>query len=246
MPISLSSNRETLGYPRRFRTGAEAGEFDPHTVLLLHMDGANNGVAFVDSSRGGIDSPHTVTANGGAKTTTADRKLGSACAIFDTTGNDFLSIPDSQDWNLGTREWTIDFWLKHDGSGDDFQGIISNDEAYALNTWQIGITKSTMNVYWNTRGFNQFSAGNISANTWTHFAFVRRGQNIITFKDGIVITNTAHTAPFYYYNQGLRIGRMYFDATTNRDLTGKLDELRISSIARWTANFTPPTAPYRP
>lgn len=79
---------------------------DAYTVLMLHMDGTDEGTTFTDSST----SAHTVTANGQTNTEIGQSMFGSASGQFDGT-DDYLSIPDSADWNFGNGDFTIDFWV---------------------------------------------------------------------------------------------------------------------------------------
>ncbi|MDP6925246.1 MAG: hypothetical protein R2568_10385 [Candidatus Scalindua sp.] len=76
---------------------------DANTVLLLHMDGANNSTSFTDSS----DNTHSVTAYGNAKMSTSPKKFGTASASFDGSG-DYLAVPDSADLNFGSGNFTLD------------------------------------------------------------------------------------------------------------------------------------------
>ena len=76
-------------------------------VLLLHCDGTDGSTSFIDSSSSG----HTVTAVGNAQIDTAQYKFGGASALFDGSG-DYLTVPDSSDFNFGANPVTIDFWVK--------------------------------------------------------------------------------------------------------------------------------------
>ena len=83
----------------RTKTVEQAGQ------LLLH------GSSLTDSS--GED--HSVTANGNASANVGG-PLGAGYFSFDGTG-DYLSIPDSDDWNFGSGDFVIDFWIAGDLSG---------------------------------------------------------------------------------------------------------------------------------
>jgi hypothetical protein len=60
-----------------------------------------------------------------------------------------------------------------------------------------------------------------------------------------VVDETTDSDPYIARPGNLTIGT-YFGTSLNYGLlAGFIDELRISKgIARWTSNFTPPTAPY--
>ena len=113
---------------------------DANTVLLMHMDGTNGGTTFTDSST----TPHTVTANGGANTSTAQFKFGTASCHMDGTG-DYLTIPDSPDWNLD-GDYTIEMWIRPAAVNAGTRFIIHQhqDSSYR---WQI----FQYNTYWQTQ-----------------------------------------------------------------------------------------------
>ena len=83
------------------------------------------------------------------------------------------------------------------------------------------------------------------SNQWIHYAVVRDGTNIRTFCNGVLINTTsytiANTAPII-----TTIGAYW---NTNNSSTGipnafsnvYTQDFRISNVARYTANFTPPT-----
>jgi len=54
----------------------------------------------------------TITAFSGAHHE-ANSPLGGSSVSFDGTG-DYLSLADSEDWNFGTGDFTIDFWVNFD------------------------------------------------------------------------------------------------------------------------------------
>ena len=93
-------------------SGLPSAEYssDAYTVLLLHCNGVDESTTFTDSSGGGVGSPHTVTAVGNAQIDTAQKKFDTGSALFDGTG-DYLSLEDSDDWDFGTGDFTVDCWI---------------------------------------------------------------------------------------------------------------------------------------
>ena len=82
-------------------TNTEA--YDSYTKLMLHTEGS--GATFTDSA-----TSKTVTANGNVTQTTAQYKFGSKSAVFNGS-TDYLSLADSDDWNFGTGDFTIEAWI---------------------------------------------------------------------------------------------------------------------------------------
>lgn len=80
---------------------------DGYTKLLLHCNGPDGSTNFVDDSA----SHHTVTAIDNAQLDTSEKKFGTASGLF-SENYDFLSISDSVDWDFGTGDFTIDFWVR--------------------------------------------------------------------------------------------------------------------------------------
>ena len=223
------------------------GGIDSNTKLMLHCDGANDGTTFTDSS----DSPHTVTVVGSTHTDTAVKKFGTASAQFDGAG-DQLTVPSSSDWNPYNTSFTADFWVYINSFNDDYDWLLGNTGANYYG-WNIQLEKSstTLNFLvgggssWaiNTAGGSGYA---ISTGTWYHIALVKNGTAWTVYVDGA--SRLTGTSAATDYNNTLQVGRssLWHDAGNSgpRDFDGYMDEIRISNNARWTADFTPPTAPY--
>jgi len=80
---------------------------DSYTKLLLHFDGPDGSTVMQDSS----GTNKVISAHGNAHIDASQHKFGSSSVYFDGDG-DFLSIPDNDDWNFGSGDFTIDFCLK--------------------------------------------------------------------------------------------------------------------------------------
>lgn len=221
---------------------------DPYTVLMLHMNGANMSTTFTDSSNGGVNSPHTMTAAGGAQIDTTQSKFGDASGEFRT--NRYVNTPDSDDWDFGTGNWTLDVWILPSTTQVAYSGIIGTVSAtptgYMLwmnSNRQVGIY-STAGGSWAS---DLLLTTPVTANVWTHIAFVRNGNNLSGYINGAF--NGSKIVTGYNYNSGnngLIMGGVYPTANpTANPYNGSIDEVRISKgIARWTANFTPPQAEF--
>jgi hypothetical protein len=229
------------------------GSIDSSTVLLLEFVGADASPTFADSS----PSNKTVTRNGDAQIDTAQykfskAKFGTASGLFDGTG-DYLSTPDSADWAFGTGDFTIDFWVRFnalpaassaaviysqnvDGTGNNQVDvwIYNNAGAYSL---------VFQSIAGGTTHLNEWFGVTITTNTWYHMAIVRSGSTWYGFNNGAYPYTTTNAAAVDDLAVQLVIGTAVDGTWWN--LNGWLDEFRISKdIARWTANFTPPAAPY--
>ena len=84
--------------------------------------------------------------------------------------------------------------------------------------------------------------GTLVANTWSHVATSRSGSTITNYINGASVgTSTYSGSGTYYSTSTFRVGT---DRLTTNFINGSIDDLRITKgIARYTANFTPPTAP---
>lgn len=212
---------------------------DSNTKLLIHGDGS--GASFSDSSA----TSKSITANGNATQSAAQSKFGGKSAYFDGSG-DYLSVPDSDDWNLGTGDFTIDFWVNASTIDGTARGILTQSAGSGGIDY---VRPIQMVVSDGIRvGFNDnalaLGPGTISANQWHHVAVVRNGSNFTLYIDGISVDTETSAINIGNSAVPLSIGRFYY----NYDgyyFNGYLDEVRFSKgIARWTSNFTPPTSRY--
>ena len=111
--------------------------------------------------------------------------------------------------------------------------------------WTSGrdVTSSTNNY--------SISEGSVTASvdTWYHLAVVRNGSTIKLYVDGTSVGTpvTSVTGDFNVDTDSpiITIGRQYNNAGTAEEyFGGYLQDIRFSNTARYTANFTKPSAPF--
>ena len=218
---------------------------DSYTVALLHMDGADASTTFTD------ESGKTWTARGNAQIDTAQSKFNGASGLFDGTG-DNIDTPDHADFTVGSGDWTVDFWARRNATG---RMVLfgQGDTAAANGSIQVEFDASNQPkvfIYYNA-GANTANAVNTTAvtadSTWHHLAAIRSGNNLYMALDGTLSAATSVTGiTVDNVATRLSIGSLG-EYTGGLYYNGWMDEVRFSvGIARWTANFTPPTAPYSP
>jgi hypothetical protein len=226
--------------------GSEAnliGGNDNFTKLLLHCD-----TPFLDAST----NPKTVTPVGNAQIDTSESKFGGASLLLDGSG-DYLSTPDSADWDFGSGDFTIDLWVRMNVLGDN--ELICQGAGYNFDNdaaWRVTEANWNQTLYftWTTNGTSpaqQARSWSQATNTWYHVAVVRSGTNLYWFINGTQAGTTYNIGTTTIYNSGqpLLIGCRDLITGPWSYFNGWMDEIRVSKgIARWTSNFTPPAAPY--
>ena len=86
--------------------------------------------------------------------------------------------------------------------------------------------------------------GSVTFGTWQHYALVKSGSKYMVFNNGNKVVEKTNSNSIDPFSGSLFIGAYNYSASWARKIKGYIDELRISNVARWTTNFTPPTAPY--
>ncbi len=227
------------------KTVTNTETYDSYTKLMLHMEGSGN--SFTDSA-----ASKAVTANGDVTQTTAQLKLGGKSAVFDGNG-DYLTLADSEDWNFGSGNFTIDFWIRFNSVNGSQMPSGWWSGSTGTYSWRIHYYGDQPGMYfqYSTDGTNVFNGiGSVwtpSPNTWYHVAIVRHGADGLFFVNGVKTGATGNfgTDVLYSATSPLYIGSVFSGGEPGYLFNGYLDEFRISKgIARWTSDFTPPSSPY--
>ncbi len=206
--------------------------------LLLHGDGTSGSTTITDSSSNAV----VVTANGNAQIDTAVKKFGTGSIEFDGTG-DYLSINGSTYPLDLSGDFTIEFFVRHTNVTAAQKYITLGPSGGDISTLMLIDLSTNFRLYIDGSNRLSGSAGGPTINTWHHIAVVRNGTSIKCFLDGNEQLNYTQSTPKDYslnytypigINQGLTIQSLY----------GYLDEFRISTVARYTSNFTAPTAAF--
>lgn len=236
------------GGAQKINASALGGVPDPQTITLLHLNGVDAATTFPDSAL----VPLTYTAVNTAQIDTAQSKFGGASLLLDGTG-DFLTTPDVASLSPGAQDFTMDAWFNLNDAGGTSAAICGKSDAgfvaatseyyvrrRTTNTMQCGVSDGAITVVVNgtTQYTNAINPG------WHHIAFVRFGNILKMFIDGVQEGgNVAFTGTIPNTTNVFAVGAR--SAAGTDSLNGWIDELRISiGIARWTANFTPPISPY--
>ncbi|MFH1593779.1 MAG: LamG-like jellyroll fold domain-containing protein, partial [Candidatus Omnitrophota bacterium] len=224
-----------------------SSHFDPSLSLLLNLNG--------DPTPDISGNSHSVKFHGNAHLDTGDARFGTSALALDGNG-DYMTLPDSDDWQLGggNGDWTVDLWINLDtfaGNGKQYGLIQQWDGGTDYWYWYIS-GSATEGKYVHYFVSYDHTIGNtwyivaeddeISTNTWYHFAAVRNGNDFAIYKNGTDITTAEDNTPAATISStgNLEIGRFGWGAF----LDGRIDDLCISDVAKWTSDFTPPSSEY--
>jgi hypothetical protein len=170
-------------------------------------------------------------------------QFGSTSIKFDGTGDYLTSNPATTDmYAFGSGDFTIEFWM--------YISVLGTNVPYDQRTTggsgatsTLYITSSTLRYY--VSGSDRITSSTLSTGQWYHVAVARSGTSTKMFINGTQAGST-YTDSTVYTNSSLRpfIGGDSNNPGTN-GFNGYMQDLRITKgYARYTANFTPPTAAF--
>ena len=240
-------------YTENFTPPTRELEVIPNTVLL-----ACQSTTKADEEKTG----KTITVTGNAVANeltpgllTSVVKSGGSSAItgsveFDGSG-DYLSVTPTDDFELGSDDFTIEAWVYSRNWKAAFANIIfskgnsssTSTEYYSLQATQ---TAGRMQFFWRSGSalLDGSNTRNLSTDSWNHVAVTRSGDTFSLYINGILDdTATSSTTLTTGVTGGVLIGGQSYDPTNNdRVLTGNISNLRvIKGTALYTSDFTPPT-----
>lgn len=211
-------------------------------VAFLSAGGAFDGAAsLIDDS---LDSFIPVF-SGNAQADRAESKFSQASLLFDGSG-DFVSVPHSAAWQVGTGDFTFELWFRLNSTGTQ-RALLDKRPASGTSEWSMGAS-STNHVFfrmWNgsTTVIDLGGTATLTTGVWYHVAACRSGSTVRLFLDGAIEASGTQSGSPTTNTQNLSIGRdLAFPGT--RDMDGWIEEIRMTRAARYTAAFTAPAAPF--
>ena len=226
-------------------TGVYTTDFTPPTTPLTAI---TNTSLLLNFTNAGIYDAATINDGqtvGNAQVSTTQAKWGTTSMRFDGTG-DWLSLVGGNQSRLfdqltaSGKVNTVELWLylvSRNGSRDYLIGNCNGGSGWSYDLDPAG------DVVIETGGgvTNVILSTKVSAGVWQHLAFVNNGTNIIVYLNGTNVGSTAVLSPASN-TLPLTVGGRQDNSLI---INGYIQDVRITNgYARYTANFTAPTAAF--
>ena len=236
---AINSAWGSEGYWADFRivngTAVYTSSFTPPTAPLTAI---TNTTLLLNFTNGGISdatSKNNLQTVGGAAISTAQSKFGGSSMAFDGTG-DYLTIPNNVLFALGTGDFTIECWAYLTAGSNNGLWQLASSAFPGVAGLAVSLFSGQWNIYYQN-GSQIYGYGTVTTGAWYHVALVRQSGSLYIYSNGVKYTVASDTTN--YTGTTLVIGGYY---STSQLWNGYIDDFRITrGLARYTANFTPPT-----
>ena len=244
---------ETSSGADNISTGS-ADPFFEYTTLLLPGNGTNGAQnnTFLDSSSNNFTITRNPTAGPNAPTQ-------GTFSPFSQTGwgnyfnGSYLTVPSGADFNLGTNDFCIEFWLNPIAPAT-YGGILSFDDAgdYPLNFSYASANSSNLQANFGTTAAWLYTANfdtSTATNEWAHYVATRSGSTFRLFKNGVLKATGTSSGTIGNSSGSIRINANGTAAGTTyisnlRIINGSIPTTyQTSSTTTGTTIFTVPTSP---
>lgn len=244
-------NASWLGYVSNFRvlkgTGLYTTSFTPPSTPLTAITNTSvllstiNGAVFDNAMMNDLQTVGT------AQISTVQSKFGGGSILFQGSGNRLATPPNQSQLAFGAGDFTVEAWVYRTVSANGTILCGQGDGAsVAGSSYAFYVSASATSDLYVGSGSYAVTSPNPSINQWAHVAFVRYGTSYKSYLNGTQVGSTTLAA-----GAVVNVGSATYPPTigttgTNANtLVGYIDELRVTKgYARYTANFTPPTAPF--
>jgi len=186
---------------------------------------------------------------GNAQISTSVKKYGTGSLYFNGTTNlatnGYVKARIGQLANLSSGDFTIECWFY--GMNNSLADTESSLFQQGEHDWRLMYRRLSgqLVLRYAVASVEQIStAGDLfSLNTWNHVAVCRSGTTTTLYLNGVSVGTTtaspANSTNFVYVGANLVGTSVYWP------LNGYIDDFRLTKgVARYTSNFTPPTAPF--
>ena len=174
------------------------GEYDSNSVWQPKAFGGTygtNGFKLNFSDTSSDSALGTDSSGAGNNWSVNNLTAGAAQALpgvsFDGTANAaYLTIPDSSDFTLGSNDFTVEAYVYKKDANEQFiagstdSGGSTSSASFVLQVGG-GTPASSVRAYVGTSGTTVNSGENITLNKWVHVAFVRDGNTLRLYVDGV-------------------------------------------------------------
>jgi hypothetical protein len=248
---------DTARYSSDFDVPTE--KFDPtadNTLLLIQPD--KDDTTFHDES----SSPATVTTVSAPtrKASTPYDAAAKSTAMYFDGSDDKLAITDSSDFAMGSGAFTYECWVyfhslpsqgyvfgNHAAAGSGVQNAMGLQYKTSSNlAFNFYDSTNSLNYHGDGSGSQQTPNTTVSAGQWYHIACVRSGDTITYYKDGTSwgSTTLSSGASLVDSSEPIYLGTTGYSAIFLGANCSIFDFRITKGTARYTSNFTAPSAPF--
>lgn len=235
-----------MGYPvnsLRMRNAAIRDPYFANVSLLCGFNGTDGSTSLLDES----SYARTLTPNGNAQIDTAQAKFGVSALLMDGSG-DFVTAADAPELDFGTGEFTLDLFIRFNGSVPASAAFLSKFTASSVtSSFLFGKSGTSLTLNWYSAGGNFRSVngvGSWAADTWYLLSADRAVDTFRVYQDGAVLGSGTHASENMNDSSGvLQLGQ-YFSGSPQH-WNGWMDEVRMTKgVGRHRGAFTPPTSAF--
>ena len=238
----INNQQNTTGYISDMRvvngSAIYTTDFTPPTEPLTAITNTQLLTCTNKNSLWDAGSGTLLTVNGDTTTSTSQTKYASSSVYFDGTG-DYINVADYEP--QGNGDFTWEAWIYASSANDSpvWESRYPSDQA---NGFTVTAFSSTVIRVFTSSLLVSATVSNY-LNSWTHVAFTKSGTTNRLFINGTL--EATATASNNFTNTSALIGAGRYSSSTNitHYFDGYIEDVRVTnSLARYTADFTPPTA----
>jgi hypothetical protein len=210
---------------------------DSNTKLLLHFNGTNGATTTTDDNGSGRTAKAMTMVQSSLSTTQA--KFGTASLRVDGTGADYVSTPDSGDWDLQAVPRTFECWCYINSftnisrnSPNHLTKLMGHMDQSGNSYWTFGPnTEQGMSFYYWSGGNNWFHSTrkDLTTGQWYHMALITTSSGAKVYVNGEEYLSSALTNTPVVGNTIFSIG-----ADFGQCMNAWIDEVRVSHVNRYT------------
>lgn len=227
-----------------FGGGPPAGG-DPlwsQVTSLTHFDGTNGATIFPDE-RSFSWTPDTTS---GAVTISTAQAMFGPSSLFFAIGGAYLSTASSGKFDFGSGAFTIECWVRPTpGYYGAYPNIFSTRGPSNSGVTLRIEAGGHLEFFWGDGNAAFTGSGTVATNAWSHVALTRASNTIRLFLNGVLQGSVSQSGSITTNQASLGYIGVDGAASASEFYRGYIDEFRVTKgTARYTANFTPPTAPF--
>jgi hypothetical protein len=193
-PAYIDDLRITVGGVTHTTANFTPTQVGPMPYIYLPLDGTGDGENLSADFRNTVPGGPVMSAVGTPTISTSSTGCGS-CGNFNSGS---LTTPVSAASAIGTRDFTIEFWVKHSSLALGGSFVIYGGDGASGVYWDISLGNTHSNGAANFASYSLRSTGTrlwnsnigwgvLPLNTWTHLSLTRSGTTLITHKNGVLV-----------------------------------------------------------